>query len=250
MAIAASLLAHASLFTVLVWQLGHQKTLAEAPTISVQLVRPPRRERPPEAARPPAPEKAEATPLNPTLPPERPAAAPPTAIAPAPPPGGRVDGVQQALRGRLGCANAGEGDGAQSVAEAVYACGAQRLGHATRLIEDPALTEYVAERRIALEICLTSNVQTRATASYETHPLRRYFDAGANVVLNTDNRLMSGITLTDEYVHAAEELDFSFDELCTIALNGFESAFLPPDERDALVANARAQIQELRGASA
>ena len=106
MAIAASLLAHASLFTVLVWQLGHQKTLAEAPTISVQLVRPPRRERPPEAARPPAPEKAEATPLNPTLPPERPAAASPTEIAPAPPPGGRVDGVQQALRGRLGCANA------------------------------------------------------------------------------------------------------------------------------------------------
>ena len=142
--------------------------------------------------------------------------------------------------------HAGEGAGADSVREAVYACKAHRLGHATRLIEDAALTEYVTERRIALEICLTSNVQTRATTSYEAHPLRRYFDAGANVVLNTDNRLMSGTTLTDEYVHAAEHLDFSFDELCAIALNGFESAFVSPAERDALVATARADIAALR----
>jgi len=103
-AIAASLLAHASLFTVLVWQLGHQKTLAEAPTISVQLVRPPRHDRPPQPK--PASAKSEAPPRDPTLPPERPPPPTPTEIAPAPPPGGRVDGVQQALRGRLGCANA------------------------------------------------------------------------------------------------------------------------------------------------
>ena len=142
--------------------------------------------------------------------------------------------------------HAGEGAGAESVREAVFACKAHRLGHATRLIEDPALTEYVTDRRIALEICLTSNVQTRAAASYEAHPLRRYFDAGANVVLNTDNRLMSGTTLTDEYVHAAERLDFSFDELCTIALNGFQSAFVSPAERDAMVAAARAEIATIR----
>jgi adenosine deaminase len=145
--------------------------------------------------------------------------------------------------------HAGEGAGAESVREAVYACKAHRLGHATRLIEDPALTEYVTDRHIALEICLTSNVQTRATTSYEAHPLRRYFDAGANVVLNTDNRLMSGTTLTDEYVHAAEHLDFSFDELCTIALNGFQSAFVSPAEREAMVAAARAEIAAIRGAA-
>ena len=142
--------------------------------------------------------------------------------------------------------HAGEGDGAGSVREAVYACHAHRIGHATRLIEDPALTREVTERRIALEICLTSNVQTRAAASYETHPFRRYFDGGANVVLNTDNRLMSGITLTDEYVHAAEQLDFTFDELCTVALNGFESAFLAPAERTSLVARVKADIAALR----
>ena len=129
----------------------------------------------------------------------------------------------------------------------MYACRAHRIGHATRLIEDPALTDYVNDQRIALEICLTSNVQTRVTASYEAHPLRRYFDAGLNVVLNTDNRLMSGTTLTDEYVHAAEHLDFSFDELATIALNGFESAFLPAEEREKLIATATAEITALKG---
>jgi len=143
--------------------------------------------------------------------------------------------------------HAGEGAGAESVHEAVHACGAQRIGHATRLIEDPALTDYVNEQGIALEICLTSNIQTRAASSYEAHPLRRYFDAGLNVVLNTDNRLMSGTTLTDEYVHAARHLDFSFEELSTIALNGFESAFLPADERATLVARAKADIAALRG---
>jgi adenosine deaminase len=142
--------------------------------------------------------------------------------------------------------HAGEGAGAESVREAVYACGANRIGHATRLIEDEALTEELNERRVALEICLTSNVQTRAADSYEAHPFRRYFDAGLNVVLNTDNRLMSGTTLTDEYVHAAEHLDFSFDELCAVALNGFQSAFLSESERATLVARAKAEIETLR----
>ncbi len=142
--------------------------------------------------------------------------------------------------------HAGEGAGAESVRDAVYACGASRIGHATRLIEDASLTAELNERRTALEICLTSNVQTRAADSYETHPLRRYFDAGMNVVLNTDNRLMSGTTLTDEYVHAAEQLDFSFDELCTVALNGFESAFLSDGERATLIASARADMDALR----
>lgn len=127
--------------------------------------------------------------------------------------------------------HAGEGDGARSVRDAVHKCGANRLGHATRLIEDPELTQYVNDRRIGLEICLTSNVQTHAAKSYESHPLRNYFDRGMNLTLNTDNRLMSGTTLTDEYLFAAKHLGFSFDELCTLALNGFESAFLPWEQR-------------------
>jgi adenosine deaminase len=143
--------------------------------------------------------------------------------------------------------HAGEGDGAESVRQAVHVCGANRIGHGTRLIEDPELTQYVNDRRIALEICLTSNVQTRVTDSYETHPLREYFDRGLNVTLNTDNRLMSGTTLTDEYVHAAENLGFTVDELAGIALNGFESAFLPWEERVMLIEEASDKIEELIG---
>jgi adenosine deaminase len=144
--------------------------------------------------------------------------------------------------------HAGEGDGAHSVRQAVHQCGAHRLGHATRLIEDASLTQYVNDRRIALEICLTSNVQTRATPSYEAHPLRAYFDRGLNVVLNTDNRLMSGTTLTEEYELAARHLDFSFEELCRVALNGFESAFLPWEERLQLIARARDEMEALQSA--
>jgi adenosine deaminase len=108
------------------------------------------------------------------------------------------------------------------------------------------LTDYCNDHRITLEICLTSNVQTHAAESYSTHPFREYYDRGLNVVLNTDNRLMSGVTLTDEYLHAAEDLDFSFDELSRVALNGFESAFLPHEERVKLVAEAEAEIRVLR----
>jgi adenosine deaminase len=143
--------------------------------------------------------------------------------------------------------HAGEGDGASSVREAVHVCGAHRIGHATRLFEDESLSQYVNDRRIALEICLTSNVHTRAAESYEQHPMRQYFDRGMNVVLNTDNRLMSGTTLTDEYMHAAVELRFTFDELAQVALNGFASAFLPWEERSELVARVRDEIGSLGG---
>jgi adenosine deaminase len=146
--------------------------------------------------------------------------------------------------------HAGEGDDAASVRQAVHVCGANRIGHATRLIEDESLTQYVNDRRIALEICLTSNLQTRATPSYAAHPLREYFDRGLNVVLNTDNRLMSDVTLTDEYLHAARELDFTFDELSQIALNGFDSAFLPLKERERLMADARRDIALLGSGAA
>jgi adenosine deaminase len=143
--------------------------------------------------------------------------------------------------------HAGEGDGADSVRQAVHSCCAHRLGHATHLIEDPALTQFVNDRRIALEICLTSNVQTHAVPSYDAHPLREYFDQGLMVVLNTDNRLMSGTTLTEEYWLAARHLDFTFDELSRMALDSFASSFLPWQERRALLEEMRREIGALGG---
>ncbi|MGZ8494051.1 MAG: adenosine deaminase, partial [Gemmatirosa sp.] len=112
--------------------------------------------------------------------------------------------------------------------------------------EDPALVDEVGERGLCCECCLTSNIQTHAVTDYASHPFRRYFDLGLNVVLNTDNRLMSGTTLVDEYVHAAAHLDFGFDELARVARNGFESAFLPADERAALLARVDGELAALR----
>ena len=146
--------------------------------------------------------------------------------------------------------HAGEGDGAASVRDAIQSCCVHRIGHGTRLIEDRELTDYVNDRRIAVEVCLTSNVQTRATASIELHPFPQYVKRGLNVVLNTDNRLMSGTTLTDEYELASRRLGVGFDDLARVALNGFESSFLPFHERQLLLTRARTAIDALRGGPA
>ncbi len=139
----------------------------------------------------------------------------------------------------------GEGAGPESIRDAVLACCIDRIGHGTSLIRDQALMDYVNDRRIAIEICLTSNVQTRAVPSYEDHPLRQYFDRGLNVSLNTDNRLMSGVSLTDEFEYAATRLHFTLDELAVLALNGFESAFLSWNERRELIESASAELAAL-----
>ncbi len=146
----------------------------------------------------------------------------------------------------LACtAHAGEAYGPASIRQAVHVCGAHRLGHATSLYQDSSLSRYVNDRRIALELCLTSNVQTRAVASYADHPARRYFEEGHEIVFCTDNRMMSGITLTDEYVAAAEHQGFTLEELALVALNGFRAAFLPWASRLALIQRARMDIAEL-----
>lgn len=142
--------------------------------------------------------------------------------------------------------HAGEGDGASSVADAIHNCHAHRIGHGTRLIEDRALMAEVKAKGISIECCLTSNVQTQAVASLDLHPLRKYVEAGLNVSLNTDNRLMSGTDLVTEYGLAAKHLDFSFDELCRLARGGFENAFLPEAERAALLTRVDAEIAALR----
>ncbi len=152
---------------------------------------------------------------------------------------------------RVGNANvaatihAGEAFGPESIHQALHYCNANRIGHGTRLFEDPELMQYVNDFRVPLEICLTSNVQTRAVNSFEEHPLRLYYDEGLVVTLNTDNRLMSATTVTEEYWRAHQYLDFTWDELTRIALYGFESAFLPFQEKQALIEAMTAEIEEV-----
>lgn len=141
--------------------------------------------------------------------------------------------------------HAGEAYGPESIHQALHYCNANRIGHGTRLYEDPDLMRYVNDFRIPLEICLTSNVQTRAVPRFDAHPLRLYYDEGLVVTINTDNRLMSGTTVTDEYWLAHRHLDFTWAELCDVAVMGFESAFLPHKEKQALVESVRREIQGL-----
>jgi len=141
--------------------------------------------------------------------------------------------------------HAGEGFGAPSVHQAVHLAGATRIGHGTRLREDPELEALVRSRRIPLEVCLTSNVQTTVAPSYAAHPVRRYADLGIPVVLCTDNRLLSGVTLTDEYRHARDHLGFGRQELLRIARTGFEVAFAEPWQREAMLEGFDAEVRKL-----
>jgi adenosine deaminase len=131
--------------------------------------------------------------------------------------------------------HAGEAWGAASIRDALVAGRALRIGHGTRLEEDPDLLAWVRDRRIPLEICLTSNVQTRVAPTFEAHPVRRYLEAGIQLTLCTDNRLVSGTTVTEEYLRAAHHLGFTKTDLVRIARMGFESAFLPAPDKEALV---------------
>jgi adenosine deaminase len=142
--------------------------------------------------------------------------------------------------------HAGEAAGADSIAEALHLCHADRIGHGTRLHEDRKLQDFVRDRRILIETNITSNVQTRAVARAAAHPVRGYFDAGLAVTLCTDGWLMCGVTLSDEYWLAHTELGFTREEIDEMILNGFAGAYLPWPERSALLENARAELADLR----
>ena len=141
--------------------------------------------------------------------------------------------------------HAGEGDGPHSIHEALHACGARRIGHGTRLDEEPALLDEVVATGIPLEMCLTSNLHTHTVAAIAEHPFKRYLDRGVVVTLNTDGRLVDGISLTDEYFLAHAALGLTRQELVRVTLNACESAFLPEYEKVALVSRVQSELEAL-----
>src|SRR5205807_408281 len=118
-------------------------------------------------------------------------------------------------------------------------------GHGTRLSEDAALLEEVVARRVPLEMCLTSNLHTHTVAAIAEHPFRRYLERGVQVSLNTDGRLMDGISLTDEYFLAHTALGLTREQLARVVLNACESAFLPDYEKVALVSRVQSELEAL-----
>ncbi len=141
--------------------------------------------------------------------------------------------------------HAGEAFGPTSIQQAIHYCGAHRIGHGTRLIEDPDLMNWVNDHRIAVEVCLASNVQTRAIPNMQSHPIRNYLEDGLRVTLNTDNRLISGTTVTNEFALAVVHFDLSEDQVLSLVMNGFKSAFLPLDEKVRLIENAIDEFEAL-----
>jgi adenosine deaminase len=142
--------------------------------------------------------------------------------------------------------HAGEGYGKESIWQAIQYCGAHRIGHGTRLIDDIAvadgravklgdLAQYVLDKRIPLEICLLSNVHTGATRSLAEHPFRILYQEKFRVTLNTDNRLMSHTTMSQEFAAAAETFGLTLDDFEKITINSMKSAFLPYRERCDLI---------------
>lgn len=163
------------------------------------------------------------------------------------PPTDHREAFDVAAEGCLGITvHAGEAAGAESIADAVHHCHADRIGHGTRLGEDPVLQDYLRDRRITVEINITSNLKTRAVTRAVDHPVRSYFDAGLAVTLCTDGWLMAGVSLTDEYWLAHSELGFTRDQIDRMILNGFAGAFLPWPERQALAAQVRDELTALR----
>ena len=141
--------------------------------------------------------------------------------------------------------HAGEAYGLPSIWQAIQMCGAERLGHGVRIIEDIDFSEakpvlgrlsaYVRDRRIPLELCPTSNLQTGAAKTIATHPIGALAKLRFRVTINTDNRLMSRTSMTNEMVEVVKAFNWNFADLQRVTINALKSSFIPFEERLAII---------------
>lgn len=134
--------------------------------------------------------------------------------------------------------HAGETVGAESIWGALRELKPDRIGHGLHAIDDPELVRYLAEKQIPVEVCITSNVMTGCCGRLEDHPVRKLFDAGVLVVLNTDDPDMFHTTLVNEYQIAADIFGFCDEELRQLARNSIRASFLPEERKQELLAHS------------
>ncbi|MFN8528987.1 MAG: adenosine deaminase [Anaerolineae bacterium] len=139
--------------------------------------------------------------------------------------------------------HAGEWSGAQSVNDAVYLLGADRIGHGIRVLEDPELAESLARRGTTFEVCPTSNFHSGAVISRHLHPFHNLRESGLRVTINTDDPLICGISLTDELIAAQEMYGYTRADLKQLQVVAAQAAFISPAEREALVRQFEAELE-------
>ncbi|HVV84303.1 MAG TPA: adenosine deaminase [Kofleriaceae bacterium] len=150
---------------------------------------------------------------------------------------------QLVIDNNINCtAHAGESFGPDSVHQAIHKCGAHRIGHGVRAVESGDLLNYINDHRIPLEVCPSSNVQTKAAASWESHPVDFYVDYGLRVTINTDNRLITGTTVSRELHLCHQHYGWPLATIKEIIISGFKSAFMPYREKADLLAEVSAEL--------
>jgi adenosine deaminase len=138
--------------------------------------------------------------------------------------------------------HAGEAYGPASIAQAIHDCGAHRIGHGCRLREHGDLLHYMNDHRIPLECCPSSNVQTGAVGSLESHPLKLYFDLGLRVTINTDNRLITRTSVSEELYRVHKYMRVPLSDIKAMVLSGFKSAFLPFHDKQGILRRVNQEL--------
>lgn len=141
--------------------------------------------------------------------------------------------------------HAGEAAGAFNVRAAVEELGAMRIGHGVRMEEDPAVIELVKAKKIPLEMCPISNIQTKAVEGWASYPLRNYIEEGIIVTVNTDNMTVSDTTITKEYTALIEHCGLSLNDIAALVMNGVKAAFLEEGPKAELVKRFELELSEL-----
>jgi adenosine deaminase len=154
---------------------------------------------------------------------------------------------QLILSNNINCtAHAGEAYGPDSISQAIHKCGAHRIGHGTRLIENGDLLNYVNDHRIPLEVCPSSNIQTKAAASWDAHPVDFFVDYGLRVTINTDNRLITDTTVSKELWLCHLHYGWSLETIKEVLVAGFKSAFIAYREKADLLKAITAELDAIQ----